>query len=284
MTVLIVIAVAALMLAIERLWPGSELPTVRNWWQRVVLINLAQAGMVVLAGLSWDRWLQAVSIIGLADLLPLWGQAVIGYVLITFVYYFWHRVRHESKFFWLLCHQLHHSPQRLEVLMSFYKHPVELALNSLLTGTITFLILGISVEAAAIVTVMTGVAELFYHWNVRTPKWFGYIFQRPESHRVHHQRSYHTNNYSDIPLWDMLFGTFENPDVNPKECGFDPVVEDRFEDMLVFRDANKAEKQGKRPVGFLPTCIGCSKRWACQMAMTTDDTDPDPISQELKTP
>ena len=29
---------------------------------------------------------------------------------------------------------------------------------------------------------ITGVAELIYHCNIRTPYWLGFIFQRPESH------------------------------------------------------------------------------------------------------
>ena len=57
---------------------------------------------------------------------------------------------------------------------------------------------------------LTGIAELFYHWNVRTPHWLGYFVQRPESHCVHHQRGRHRNNYSDLPLWDIAFGTFSS--------------------------------------------------------------------------
>jgi sterol desaturase/sphingolipid hydroxylase (fatty acid hydroxylase superfamily) len=37
---------------------------------------------------------------------------------------------------------------------------------------------------------------------------------------VHHQKGYHKNNYSDLPLWDMIFGTFENPRNQVNDCGF----------------------------------------------------------------
>jgi sterol desaturase/sphingolipid hydroxylase (fatty acid hydroxylase superfamily) len=63
-------------------------------------------------------------------------------------------------------------------------------------------------------------AELFYHWNVRTPYWLGYVFQRPESHCVHHQEGVHSFNYSDLPVWDILFGTFRNPRRFDARCGF----------------------------------------------------------------
>jgi hypothetical protein len=28
------------------------------------------------------------------------------------------------------------------------------------------------------------------------------------------------SNYSDLPVWDMLFGTFDNPRRAPLHCGF----------------------------------------------------------------
>lgn len=66
--------------------------------------------------------------------------------------------------------------------------------------------LGISVPAAAIYTGIAALAEFFYHWNVRTPRWLGPFFQRPESHRVHHKQGYHTNKFSGLvklasPSW-----------------------------------------------------------------------------------
>jgi sterol desaturase/sphingolipid hydroxylase (fatty acid hydroxylase superfamily) len=52
---------------------------------------------------------------------------------------------------------------------------------------------------------------MFQHANLRTPRWLGYIIQRPESHGIHHERGLHAFNYADLPLWDMVFGTFRNP-------------------------------------------------------------------------
>ncbi len=266
MMILLVAAIAAAMVLVERLWPAAELPKVRNWWARVVFVNALQVGIVVLAGFTWDRWMQGISLLHFGRWFSIPTGALLGYVVVTFVYYFWHRIRHESQLFWKLCHQLHHSPRRLEVLTSFYKHPVEITLNSLISAAIAYPLLGLSPAAAGLVTLITGVAELIYHWNIRSPRWMGFLFQRPESHRVHHKRDYHTNNYSDLPIWDMIFGTFENPHEDPKACGFKPALEDRFDDMLALRDVAEAESEGKSPLQLLPTCIGCSKRWACQFA------------------
>jgi len=258
---LLVIAIG--FFVVEKLWPAMDLPKVQAWWGRVIFCNALQLGIIVLAGYTWDRWLGAVSLFRLQDRMGDWPSALIAYFVSTFVYYWWHRVRHESQFFWLLCHQLHHSPRRIEILTSFYKHPVEITINSILSASIVYLLFGCSVKAGAYYTLLTAIAEYFYHWNINTPHWLGYIIQRPDSHRVHHQYKHHTNNFADLPIWDILFKTFENPVRFKATCGFDDWREDRFEDILAFRDIHKKDIENISPLHFLPTCIGCSKRWAC---------------------
>lgn len=216
---LIVLSVAVVMMAFEARWPGRSWPQVAGWWWRVAVFNGAQAAVVWLAGVAWDGWMMKHRPWS-ADGLGVAGGAALGYVVITFVYYWWHRWRHESALLWRWLHQLHHSPQRIEVITSFYKHPFELLANSVLSSAILYLLVGLGPTAAAHTVLLTGVAELFYHWNVRTPYWLGFIVQRPESHCLHHQAGVHHYNYSDLPLWDMLFGTFRNPRVWRARCGF----------------------------------------------------------------
>jgi sterol desaturase/sphingolipid hydroxylase (fatty acid hydroxylase superfamily) len=93
------------------------------------------------------------------------------------------------------------------------------------------LLVGVGRDAAAFAVLMTGFAELFYHWNVRTPYWLGFIVQRPESHCIHHEEGVHAYNYADLPLWDMLFGTFQNPKRWDARCGFG-ADEARLREML----------------------------------------------------
>lgn len=259
----VVISIGIGFLVIERFWPANELPRVRAWYPRIILINAVQGGILLLAGVTWDRWFSGVSLLRLDGTMPTLAQAGIAYVVSTFVYYWWHRWRHTSAFWWKVCHQLHHSPRRIEVVTSFYKHPVEITINSMLSAAIVYLLLGVSVEAAAWYTLFTAVAEFFYHWNIRTPVWLGPFFQRPESHRVHHKKNYHTNNYADMPIFDIMFGTYQNPREPVKECGFSAEREDRIDDMLAFRDLHDAKVASSSPLHLLPTCIGCRKRWAC---------------------
>jgi sterol desaturase/sphingolipid hydroxylase (fatty acid hydroxylase superfamily) len=238
-----IFAVFAFCFVLERLRPGWKMPHVRTWPLRVLSINAAQLAIVVLAGISWERWASAFSLFQLSDHVPDLAGGFIAYFIATFVFYWWHRWRHEVDFLWLYFHQIHHSPQRIEVITSFYKHPGEMLVNSLIGSTLVYTFLGLSPEAGAIYTLCTALGEFFYHTSVRTPRWVGYFFQRPEMHRIHHQYGRHKNNYGDIVLWDWLFGTYENPALFESTCGFDAEKEERLLDMLAYRDVHRETAQ-----------------------------------------
>lgn len=223
---------------LERAIPGWPLPKVRTWPIRVLVVNAVQLGVILLAGVTWEVWLSSWSVFSLSSYTsPVLG-GVIAYVIATFIFYWWHRWRHEVDFLWLAFHQIHHSPQRLEVITSFYKHPGEMIVNSLIGSLLVYTFLGLSIEAGIIYTACTAIGEFFYHTNVKTPQWVGYIFQRPEMHRIHHQYNRHKNNYGDIVWWDMLFGTYENPKEWVHTCGFDDEKEQQLTNMLKYKDVH----------------------------------------------
>jgi sterol desaturase/sphingolipid hydroxylase (fatty acid hydroxylase superfamily) len=123
MNMLIIFGVAAGCILVERLWPAMELPRVDAWWGRVILINSIQLGIAVLAGQTWNRWLNHASIFCLRGHLADWSSALIIYFFSTFIYYWWHRYRHESAFLWRVLHQIHHSARRLRFLRAFTSIP-----------------------------------------------------------------------------------------------------------------------------------------------------------------
>lgn len=56
---------------------------------------------------------------------------------------------------------------------------------------------------------------------------------------LHHERDVHARNYGDLPVWDMLFGTFVNPRQAPNtKTGFDVRASVRVKDVLLMCDVN----------------------------------------------
>ena len=235
----VILAVFVFCFVLERVMPGWRLPKVRGWPLRVIAINAVQLGVVLLAGLTWERWFASTSLLQLSRYLGPIAGGLTAYFIATFVFYWWHRWRHEHDLLWRGFHQIHHSPQRLEVITSFYKHPGEMVVNSIIGSLLVYALLGLSAEAGGVYTLCTALGEFFYHTNVRTPRWVGYFFQRPEMHRIHHQHGRHKSNYGDITWWDMLFGTYENPPTWSHRCGFDDAKEQQLIRMLKYEDVHR---------------------------------------------
>ena len=231
----IVIGLALAMMVVERVHPGRSWPRVRGWWPRTLAINAVQIGSVFLAGVTWERWLAGPRVLALSELgRP--AEFTIGYAVYVLWLYWSHRARHAVSALWRWLHQLHHSPARLEVLTAFYKHPLEIVCESIATSLLLYVLLGMSREAAFAIANFSGVLGLFYHWNVATPRWLGYVVQRPESHCVHHEQGVHAYNYSELPIVDMMFGTFKNPARFSAACGFGGDRERRLGELLLGGD------------------------------------------------
>jgi sterol desaturase/sphingolipid hydroxylase (fatty acid hydroxylase superfamily) len=234
----LIFVIAALFMILERVSPGRKLPHSSGWYARAVLLNAAQLGIVILAGYTWSKWLQGPSLFHLAGALPTVAEGLVCWFVGTFVFYWWHRARHGSTFLWRTLHQIHHSASRIEILTAFYKHPIEIAANSVLASIIIYVVLGASVEGAAWYNVFAALGEFYYHANLRTPRWTGLFVQRPEQHSIHHQFAVHRYNFGDITWWDRLFGTFRDADTFAERCGYESPREQYLGRMLLATDVN----------------------------------------------
>ena len=222
-------------LVLERLFPGRNLPPVPGWYVRALAVNLAQLGITLGCGALWVYLFQGVSILSIAGWNMPVAEGFVGWFIGTFAFYWWHRLRHKAGL-WRVFHQIHHSPARIEVLTSFYKHPLEIFTNSLLTALILYPILGCSLLATFWYNFFAATGEYVYHANIRTPRWLRYFIQTPELHSIHHQFDAHGYNYSDIPIWDRIFGTYKDSVEFVDRCGFPPEAEKRIGAMLLFQD------------------------------------------------
>jgi sterol desaturase/sphingolipid hydroxylase (fatty acid hydroxylase superfamily) len=234
--VFLIIGVAVFFFVAERTFPGRALPGSPGWYYRAIFLNLSQLGVVTLAGVSWEMWFQNLSIFDISENIPAPGQGLLAWFIGTFVFYWWHRARHEYNFLWQGLHQIHHSASRIEILTAFYKHPVEMMLNSIIISFVLFSVLGAAPEAAAWFNLFAVTGEIFYHSNLITPHWVGYFMQRPEHHSIHHEFNVHRYNFGDITWWDRLFGTFKDTNKFAARCGFNEGREQKLGDMLLFKD------------------------------------------------
>jgi sterol desaturase/sphingolipid hydroxylase (fatty acid hydroxylase superfamily) len=172
--------------------------------------------------------------------LGLAGGVLVGYLLVSLANARVHRAYHRYPFLWRWVHQLHHAPQRLDVSGAVLFTPLEVSINVALSFTVMVFVLGLAPLAAAVTGYIAAFYGLFQHFNVRTPRWMGYLIQRPESHGVHHRRGLHAYNYTDLPLWDLLWGTFRNPRRFNGDVGFEEGPSARLWPMLIGRDVNAA--------------------------------------------
>jgi sterol desaturase/sphingolipid hydroxylase (fatty acid hydroxylase superfamily) len=231
-------------IGLERLAPARPLPKISWWKPKGVGFFVLTVGLSAVAPLLWLDFVQAHRLLDLESL-GIVGGAALAFVVTQFFAYWWHRAMHNTPVLWRWFHQMHHSAERLDVFGATYFHPFDVVGFAFLQSVVPFFVLGVAPEAALIAGVIGMFYSLFQHANVRTPRWLGYLIQRPESHSIHHGRGVHAYNYGDFPLWDLVFGTFRNPARFEAEAGFWDGASKRVGAMLLGRDVAEPPRAAK---------------------------------------
>ena len=234
---LFVIGLYALLLACERIAPGRALPKIRGWWLSGLVAFFAFLMISAYLPLIWGNLLAPLRIAELSDW-PIWAAAGVGVLVYECIAYAYHRAVHAFMPLWRVAHQMHHSSERLDVSSAFWFSPMDMA-GWTLVPSLMLALVGLPAQAATTALLFIAFLGVFQHANLKTPRWLGYLIQRPESHSVHHQRGQHRYNYADLPVIDMLFGTFRNPPDHVAETGFWHGASGRVADMLLARDVEK---------------------------------------------
>jgi sterol desaturase/sphingolipid hydroxylase (fatty acid hydroxylase superfamily) len=229
-------------LLFERIKPGRILPKIKNWYYMALMINVIQLIITLLTARLWIEIFGEISLFKIRNWQSEILQGFFGWLIGTFFFYWWHRVRH-MKGFWLIFHQLHHSPSRIEAVTSFYKHPIEILADAILSALILYPLLGCSLMGMFWYNCFAGIGEYLYHSNIKTPKWFRYFIQTPELHSIHHQYNVHKYNFGDITIWDRIFGTYKDTTEFVERCGFPKDAEHKLKEMLLFKDVYKSRKE-----------------------------------------
>lgn len=244
-----ILGMFALLLVWERAFPARELPQVRGWNVRALGVFATVFLLSSYLPLLTDGFLARYQLFDLTGLGDYWGAAA-GMLVYELGAYWWHRSLHSSDTLWKLAHQMHHSAERIDTLGAFYLSPLGIAGFTLVQSLALVLVVGLTPTAATIAVLAINFCAIFQHANIRTPRWLGYIIQRPEAHSVHHQRGHHRDNYADLPVLDLLFGTFNNPEEFHGETGFYPGASARVLDMALCRDVSEPRVVG---ASFEPT-------------------------------
>lgn len=236
-TLIIIITVFLCVFTLEVIAPASKNNCDRRWMILASGISLFQSITTIGAGLIFVETLRGISILDFSNANIL-VQGVFGFALTSFIAYWWHRAMHKYDLLWRIFHQLHHSPRRIEALTSFYMHPFDGIAATFLNAVCCYLVLGLNAYGTAASLIFAALYNIYIHADLKTPYWLGYLIQRPEMHRVHHKRMHHSQNYG-FAVWDLLFGTFENPKEYIEEVGFDKKRENRIYEMLKNKDVYK---------------------------------------------
>ena len=233
-----VLVMLVVLIAVEFIKPARTFEHVSGWRLKslaFVPIVLALAGAIPFL---FEGVIANVRLLP-GDRLGLVGGTVVGILVSELLVYWAHRLHHRVGFLWRWIHQLHHSAERMDVFGAAYFHPFEI-IEGTVVGMVLFnVVLGLSPEAAVLSSVWQAFNGVFQHGNIKTPAWLGYIIQRPEQHGVHHERGIHGFNYANLPLWDLVFGTFKNPPAWEALAGFYSGSSKQTVRMLLGRDVSK---------------------------------------------
>jgi len=180
-----------------------------------------------------------------------WWAWLLVLIADDFCYYWFHRISHESRFFWA-SHIVHHSSQ---------KYNLSTALRQTWTGGffsfIFYLVLPIIGFHPLMIFTQMSISLLYQYWIHtelinKMPHWFEAIFNTPSHHRVHHGSNplYLDRNHAGIfIIWDKLFGTFQEELEEEKVVygltsnikTYNPIVIAFHEWMLIFQDAFRSK-------------------------------------------
>lgn len=228
------------LIILEAIAPGQQLKKVKGWIPKSLAVFIIYFYLSTYLPLFWDKYLLPYQLISLQHINP-YISTLIAILVFELMIYIWHRMMHHYTLLWRGFHQMHHSAERLDTFGAFYFSPLDMVGFTLIGSLTLSLGVGLAPQAITWFLYISMFLGIFQHTNIKTPQWLGFIIQRPESHSIHHQKGVHAYNYSDLPIFDIIFGTFYNPKDFAQEIGFYDGCSAKLKDILLFKDIVKID-------------------------------------------
>ncbi len=139
-----------------------------------------------------------------------WAAGAVALLGWDAIYYWNHRLNHESRWLWAM-HVVHHSSERYN-LSTALRQPVAEGL----TMAVPYGLLALAGVRPSVIENARALNLIYQFWihteAVRSIGWLEKVLNTPAHHRVHHgsnSRYLDRNHGSILIVWDKLFGTFE---------------------------------------------------------------------------
>ncbi len=176
-----------------------------------------------------------------------WGW-ILTFVVIDFVFYWYHRAQHRVRFMWC-AHVVHHSSEHMNLGTALRQSPTGPFTRALFYWPLP--LLGFHPLLVASAGAVATIYGFWTHTEVVRKLWapLEWLLVTPSHHRAHHgsNTEYVDRNYGNVFIfWDRLFGTFE-PEVAPVRYGlltnintYNPLRIAFTEWALLFKDSVRA--------------------------------------------
>ena len=242
---IIVISIFFILVLAEIVIPARKLPAIKYWKIKGIAAFVTYFFVSSYLPLIWNDYLAEYSVFDLSFFGDYWG-GLTALLLYELGVYIWHRSMHKSNILWRVFHQMHHSAERVDTYGAFFFSLMDMIGFTLLTSLAMIWVAGFTAQATIYAIYAATFLAVIQHTNIKTPQWIGYIFQRPESHSLHHAKGIHAFNYSDLPLFDIIFGTFRNPKEFFQETGFYSGASSQIRKMLLFKDIGNVQNNNDK--------------------------------------
>lgn len=193
-------------------------------------------------------------------------QWLITLVALDFVFYWYHRASHRSRFLWA-AHVVHHSSERMNFGTALRQSPTGPFTRALFYWPLP--LLGFDPLVIASAGAVATIYGFWTHTEQINKLWkpLEYIFVTPSHHRAHHGSNpeYIDKNYANfLIIWDRMFGTFQQEQApvqyglinnidtyNPLRIAFQEWAA-LFRDMARAGSARQAWQRWVNPPGWKP--------------------------------